>query len=80
MAMPAMPAGAKQKAIQGNGYYGPCPNGSDHLYKFTVYAIPTATLAGAQTSAQTSAIATAVMNANPLGSASLSAHSSASMN
>jgi Raf kinase inhibitor-like YbhB/YbcL family protein len=79
-AMPAMPAGAQQKAIQGNGYYGPCPNGMDHLYKFTVYALPVASLSGAMTSSQTSALAMAVMNANPLASASLSAHSSASMN
>lgn len=77
-AMLSMPAGAKQKAIQGNGYFGPCPSGSDHLYKFTVYALPVATLSGAMTSSQTSALAMAVMNANPLGSASLSAHSSAS--
>jgi len=71
------PAGAMQKAIQGNGYYGPCPSGMDHVYKFTVYALPVATLSGATTSMQTSQLATAVMNANPLGSASLSAHSSA---
>lgn len=76
-AMLAMPAGAKQKAIQGNGYFGPCPSGSDHLYKFTVYALPVATLSGATTSAMTSALAMAVMNANPLASASLSSHSSA---
>jgi Raf kinase inhibitor-like YbhB/YbcL family protein len=78
-AMPAMPAGAKQKAISGNGYYGPCPNGMDHVYRFTVYALPVATLSGAMTSSQTSALSTAVMNANPLASASLSAHSAAKM-
>jgi len=73
-----MPAGAKQKAFQGMGYTGPCPSGSDHLYRFTVYALPVATLSGAMTSSQTSALAMAVMSANPLASASLSAHSSAS--
>jgi Raf kinase inhibitor-like YbhB/YbcL family protein len=78
MAMPATPAGAKQKSFQGNGYAGPCPSGKDHVYKFTVYALPVATLSGAMTSSQTSAPSTAVMNANPLASASLSAHSSAS--
>lgn len=78
-AMLAMPAGAKQRAVSGNGYYGPCPSGMDHLYRFTVYALPVATLSGAMTSSQTSALATAVMNANPLASASLSAHSSAKM-
>lgn len=76
-AMLTMPAGAMQKAIQGNGYYGPCPQGMDHVYKFTVYALPVATLSGAMTSMQTSQLATAVMNANPLASASLSAHSAA---
>jgi Raf kinase inhibitor-like YbhB/YbcL family protein len=80
MAMPAMPAGAKQKAVQGNGYFGPCPNGMDHLYQFTVYAISTATLAGAMTSEATSAIVMDIMSSNPLDSASLSAHSSATMN
>jgi Raf kinase inhibitor-like YbhB/YbcL family protein len=78
-AMPAMPAGAKQKAFQGNGYVGPCPNGMDHLYKFTVYALPVATLSGVMSSSQTSQIAMAVMSANPLASASLSSHSSAKM-
>lgn len=77
-AMLTMPAGAKQKAVSGTGYFGPCPSGMDHVYKFTVYALPVATLSGAMTSSQTSALATAVMNANPLASASLSAHSSAS--
>jgi Raf kinase inhibitor-like YbhB/YbcL family protein len=76
-AMLTMPAGAKQKAVSGMGYFGPCPNGMDHVYKFTVYALPVATLSGAMTSSQTSALAMAVMNANPLASASLSAHSSA---
>jgi Raf kinase inhibitor-like YbhB/YbcL family protein len=78
-AMLTMPAGAKQKAVSGMGYYGPCPSGMDHVYKFTVYALPVATLSGAMTSSQTSALAMAVMNANPLASASLSAHSSAKM-
>jgi len=76
-AMLTTPAGAKQKAVSGTGYYGPCPSGMDHVYRFTVYALPVATLSGAMTSSQTSALAMAVMNANPLASASLSAHSSA---
>jgi phosphatidylethanolamine-binding protein (PEBP) family uncharacterized protein len=49
----------------------------DHVYMFTVYALPTATLSGS-TSSQTAAAAS-IMAANPLGSASLSAHSSAKM-
>jgi len=79
MAMSTTITGAKQKAFQGNGYTGPCPSGADHVYQFTVYALPVATLSGAMTSQQTSALAMAVMSANPLASASLSAHSTASM-
>jgi Raf kinase inhibitor-like YbhB/YbcL family protein len=74
-AMPSVPAGAKQKAFQGNGYKGPCPPSGDHLYTFTVYALPVATLSAAMTSEQTAALAMKVMNAGPLSSASLSAHS-----
>ena len=73
-AMPSMPAGAKQKAFQGDGYMGPCPPSGDHLYRFTVYALPVAMLSGAMTSEQTSALAMDVMNATPLAAASLSAH------
>ncbi len=80
MAMPSMPAGAKQKSFSGNGYAGPCPNGMDHVYKFTVYALPVATLSGVTTSSQPAQLSTAIMNAGPLASASLSAHSSASQN
>jgi Raf kinase inhibitor-like YbhB/YbcL family protein len=76
-AMPATPAGAKQKSFQGNGYQGPCPSGMDHVYQFTVYALPVASVTGAMTSEQPAAIVMDIMNANPLGSASLSAHSSA---
>jgi Raf kinase inhibitor-like YbhB/YbcL family protein len=74
-AMPSVPPGAKQKAFQGNGYKGPCPPSGDHLYTFTVYALPVATLSGAMTSEQTAALAMDVMNAGPLSSASLSGHS-----
>ncbi|HEX5101358.1 MAG TPA: YbhB/YbcL family Raf kinase inhibitor-like protein [Polyangiaceae bacterium] len=79
MAMSTAVPGAKQKSFQGNGYYGPCPSGMDHVYRFTVYALSTATLSGAMTSQMPNAIAMAIMDANPLGSASLSAHSDASM-
>jgi Raf kinase inhibitor-like YbhB/YbcL family protein len=76
-AMLSMPAGAKQKPYSGTGYFGPCPQGTDHLYKFTLYALPVATLSGVTTSSQTSAISMAIMSANPLASASLSSHSAA---
>lgn len=79
MAMSTAVPGAKQKSFQGNGYFGPCPSGMDHVYRFTVYALSTATLSGAMTSQMPNAIAMAIMNANPLASASLSAHSDASM-
>jgi phosphatidylethanolamine-binding protein (PEBP) family uncharacterized protein len=74
MAMSTDVPGAKQKAAQGNGYYGPCPPTGDHVYVFTVYALPVATLSGAMTSEMTSALAMDVTNANPLVSASLSGH------
>jgi len=79
MAMSTTVSGAQQKSFSGPGYTGPCPNGADHVYKFTVYALPVAKLTSAMASQQTSALAMAVMNANPLASASLSAHSTASM-
>jgi len=51
------PAGAKQIALQGTGYTGPCPSGTEHTYQFSVYAMPTATLSG-NTSSSTMARAT----------------------
>jgi len=76
-AMLSMPAGAKQKPYTGTGYFGPCPQGMDHLYKFTVYALPVSTLAGVTTSSATTDISKAIMSANPLASASVSSHSAA---
>jgi Raf kinase inhibitor-like YbhB/YbcL family protein len=78
MAMPATPAGAKQNSFQGNTYQGPCPSGTDHVYRFTVYALPVATLSGVTTSSAPMQVSTAITNAKPLASAALSAHSSAS--
>lgn len=59
------PAGAKQASAMGTGYLGPCPSGMEHIYQFSVYAIPTATLQGntsnstmARASARAAAIAT----------------------
>ena len=43
------PAGAKQVALQNNGYFGPCPNGTQHTYQFQVYAIDVATIPGVTT-------------------------------
>jgi Raf kinase inhibitor-like YbhB/YbcL family protein len=46
-ASPATPAGSKQVKSYDNsyGYMGPCPN-QEHVYTFTVYAMPTATTPG----------------------------------
>ena len=73
------PAGAKQKAYQGNAYMGPCPSGMTHTYTFTLYALSVATLPGVTASSSTMALVTAIQ-ANDLASAALSAMSNASSN
>jgi len=70
------PAGAKQKAFQGNGYAGPCPSGMTHTYTFTLYALSVATLPGVTASSSTMALVTAIQ-ANDIASAALSATSNA---
>lgn len=72
-----MPAGAKQKSFQGNGYLGPCPNGMTHTYTFTLYALSVATLPGVSASSSTMQLAAAIQ-ANDLSSTALSAMSNAS--
>jgi Raf kinase inhibitor-like YbhB/YbcL family protein len=77
MAMPPMPAGAKQRNFQGaGGYFGPCPSGMEHTYRFTVFALPVATLPGTFNS--TDAVVDAIENAEPLDDASLEGDSDAS--
>lgn len=76
--MPSMPAGAKQRSIDtNNGYAGPCPNGDEHEYTFTVYALPTAMLSGLSANPSTMAVVSAIEAANPLAEASLSGLSDA---
>jgi phosphatidylethanolamine-binding protein (PEBP) family uncharacterized protein len=47
-AMLTNPAGAKQAHLlqggAGNQYYGPCPRGTSHTYRFRVYAVDVGTL------------------------------------
>jgi len=62
-AMLTMPAGAQQVAIQGNGYYGPCPSGSTHTYQFRIYAIAAPTLPGAAPTTAAAAKAAIIQNA-----------------
>ncbi|HEV3190750.1 MAG TPA: YbhB/YbcL family Raf kinase inhibitor-like protein [Polyangiaceae bacterium] len=45
-AMLTMPAGAKELSFRGTRYAGPCPSGSLHVYRFTVYALDVAMLPG----------------------------------
>ncbi|HYQ26868.1 MAG TPA: YbhB/YbcL family Raf kinase inhibitor-like protein [Polyangiaceae bacterium] len=71
-----MPAGAKQASGQGMGYLGPCPSGTLHTYKFTIYALDVATLPGVTTSTSTANLAAAI-EMHDLASASLSATSDA---
>ncbi|MEV4319964.1 PQQ-dependent sugar dehydrogenase [Actinocrispum sp. NPDC049592] len=60
--------GAKQKAM-GSGansqkFFGPCPGGSNHLYRFTLYALNTATVPGLTSSSSMAQIETAIKNAS----------------
>ncbi len=72
VAMPAVPAGAKQCRSYDTaviGYNGPCP-GRRHTYQFKLYAINAATLPGVTTNSTLAQVQTAV-NANMLGTATL---------
>jgi Raf kinase inhibitor-like YbhB/YbcL family protein len=71
-----MPAGAKQAAGQGMGYLGPCPSGTTHTYKFTLYALDIATLPGVTSSTSTANLVAAI-EMHDIASASLSATSNA---
>ena len=77
-AMLITPAGAQQVAIQGNGYYGPCPMGSTHTYEFRIYAIAVPTLPGATLTTAASAKAAIIQNA--IGSGTLTGTSNAARN
>ena len=71
-----MPAGAKQAAGSGMGYLGPCPSGTLHTYKFTLYALDVATLPSVTTSTSTMSLAAAI-EMHDIASATLSATSDA---
>jgi Raf kinase inhibitor-like YbhB/YbcL family protein len=72
-AMPAMPMGAKQgqNYSGGTGYTGPGAPFGMNMYRFTVYALPTATLAGAMAGGADTASVEAIEGAMNLGTASL---------
>ena len=80
VAMPPMPAGAKQAmqnldGFTGIGYQGPCPQAvnSRQTYVFKVWAIGVATLPGVTSTSTTVAAQTAIKNAALAGgSATLS--------
>jgi Raf kinase inhibitor-like YbhB/YbcL family protein len=74
----SMPAGAKQRAAQGMGYLGPCPNGTQHTYVFTLYALDVATVPGVMASTTTMSLAAAIQM-HDLASATLSGTSNAKM-
>lgn len=76
------PAGARQvNRFGSNGYFGPCPSGTDHVYQFEVHALDSAMLPVAATVPTTAAgiasVRTAVM-AHTLGHADLTGVSNAS--
>lgn len=79
VAMPPLPSAAKQgtqnlDGFTGIGYLGPCPQavGARQMYRFTVWALKVATLAGVTSSSTTAAAQIAIKNAAlPGGSATL---------
>ena len=72
---PSVPAGAKQAPFGGTaGYFGPCSPNSVNTYEFTIYAMPTATLAGL-TQQSTLAQAAAAITGAALASAKLAGES-----
>lgn len=71
-----MPAGARQVALSGNGYFGPCPSGTNHTYEFAVHAIDVEMLPGLSASPTTMQALTAV-TAHSLGRALLTGVSNA---
>ena len=75
-AMLTAPAGAQQRAGQGMGYLGPCPNGTQHTYVFTLYALDVATLPGIMASSTTANLLT-IIQGHDLASAALSTVSDA---
>ena len=77
-AMPPSPAGAKQVSFQNatKGYYGPCPGGSTHTYRFVVYALDVATLPTVTTTSTPAQVVTQIQM-HDLATGSLSGTSNA---
>jgi Raf kinase inhibitor-like YbhB/YbcL family protein len=70
--------GQQVNAFSGDGYFGPCPNGSTHTYIFEVYALDVATLPSVSASSMPSDVRTQMM-AHALAVGKLSGTSNASM-
>jgi Raf kinase inhibitor-like YbhB/YbcL family protein len=70
------PAGARQVALSGTGYTGPCPNGNVHDYQFDIHALDVATLPGLSANPTTTA-ATDAVTTHSLAHASLGGTSNA---
>ena len=71
------PSGAKQAELQGSGYFGyfgPCSPGVVNTYRFTLYAMPTATLAGATMQSSETELAASIPAAS-IASAALAGES-----
>jgi Raf kinase inhibitor-like YbhB/YbcL family protein len=69
------PPGARQMAVRGMGYTGPCPNGNTHTYQFDLHAVDVAMLP--VTAGATTTQLKALVTSHSLATASLSAPSNA---
>jgi Raf kinase inhibitor-like YbhB/YbcL family protein len=70
------PAGARQVALSGTGYTGPCPSGNVHNYQFAIHALDVATLPGLAANPTTTQVTDAVTT-HSLAQASLGGTSNA---
>jgi Raf kinase inhibitor-like YbhB/YbcL family protein len=79
VAMPSVPAGAKQAKAYDNifGYSGPCPNGNTHHYEFTLYALDVATLPDVTTSTNRDTVIDALEGAHKLARVTVGTNSNA---
>lgn len=59
-----VPPGARQVANSGFGYFGPCPNGQTHVYRFDLHALNVANLSSLPASPTTAQASAAIVAAS----------------